>query len=159
MLKNKHVVIAMLVAPILGVLAWFSVDFFVAEQPHAAKLGADYKLVAKSNCRYASGRCDLSNNDFELTLQAGQTAGATIRLSLSSKFPLQLVNIALAETAGAATKPTSMARDDSTGMRWSGTISKPESEGASIQLAVEASGSRYYAEISTLFLTGETAKH
>ena len=51
MWKNKHVVVAMLVAPILAILAWFAVDSMVAERAHSAKPGASYKLVAKSNCR------------------------------------------------------------------------------------------------------------
>jgi NADH:ubiquinone oxidoreductase subunit 3 (subunit A) len=61
MFKNWHVIIAMIVAPILAVLAWFAVDYFVAERPHAAKEGAAYSLIAKSNCRYDSGQCDLEN--------------------------------------------------------------------------------------------------
>ena len=37
--KNKHVVVAMLVAPVLALIGYFSVDALVAEKPHAAQAG------------------------------------------------------------------------------------------------------------------------
>ena len=66
MWKNKHVILAMLIAPVLAIIAWFSVDYFVAERPHEARPGASYPLVAKPNCRRLSERCDLVNEDFRL---------------------------------------------------------------------------------------------
>ena len=78
MFSNKHVLVAMLVAPVLAIMAWFAVDYFVAERPHAAEEGATYTLLAKSNCRYASGKCDLENADFELTIRPSMRT-ATVR--------------------------------------------------------------------------------
>jgi len=73
MFTNKHVIIAMLVAPVLAIMAWFAVDYFIGERPHAAKEGAAYTLIAKSNCRYDSGQCDLENSDFKLNLRPTPT--------------------------------------------------------------------------------------
>jgi hypothetical protein len=42
MWKNKHVVIAMIVAPILAVLAWFAVGALVGEKAQVAKPGGAY---------------------------------------------------------------------------------------------------------------------
>ncbi len=39
LLTNKHVVIAMLVAPVLAVIAYFAVDASVSEAPKAAQPG------------------------------------------------------------------------------------------------------------------------
>ena len=86
---NKHVVVAMLVAPILAILAWYSIDYFLAEKPHAALPGAAYALIAKSNCRYDSGECDLENGDFKLTLRPVPGASGGTALELSSRFPLK----------------------------------------------------------------------
>jgi hypothetical protein len=158
MWKNKHVVVGMLVAPILAVIAWFAVDYFVAERPHAAVPGADYKLVAKSNCRYASGSCDLSNSEFELTINAAESGTDLVRLTVVSKFPLQLANIAVAEHSDAMTAPEPLTAEDSSGTLWSGTIVKPEYDGATLQFAVVANKSRYYAELPTVFLTTEARK-
>ena len=74
MFKNKHVVIAMLVAPVLSILAWLAVDYFISERPHVAESGATYALIAKSNCRYDSGQCDLENSDFSLSMRRGGIA-------------------------------------------------------------------------------------
>ena len=61
---NKHVITAFIVAPILAVLSYYAVDLLLKEQPHVAVAGSSYPLVAQSNCRYTSGRCDLKNADF-----------------------------------------------------------------------------------------------
>ena len=46
--------------------------FIVAERSHVAKPGSSYSLIAKSNCRYESGQCDLVNSDFKLTIRPDQ---------------------------------------------------------------------------------------
>ena len=42
MLTNKHVVIALIVAPILAVIAYFATDAAVGEKPHKAQAGKSY---------------------------------------------------------------------------------------------------------------------
>ena len=66
--KNKHLVVAMLVAPILAILAWYAIDVLVGEKPRPAEEGQSYPLAEKPNCRYGSGACGLKNADFELQL-------------------------------------------------------------------------------------------
>jgi len=67
-LTNKHLIIAMIVAPILAVIAYYGVDRVVSETPHKAVKGQSYPLAAKSNCRYKSGECTLKNGDISLTI-------------------------------------------------------------------------------------------
>ena len=84
MFTNKHVIIAMIVAPILSILAWFAVGNLTGEQAAPAQAGQSYPLVEKSNCRYASGCCDLENEDFKvrLSMQEG-VAGQQLVLRAS----------------------------------------------------------------------------
>ena len=70
-LKNKHVIVALLVAPILAVLTWYAVGFFLGDKPEEAapaQVGSSYPLVERPGCRYAGGKCALVNEDFELAL-------------------------------------------------------------------------------------------
>ena len=152
--KSKHVVVAMLVAPVLAIIAWFAVDYLVAETPHAAKAGAVYSLVAKPNCRYNSGQCDLKNADFELTLRATGVTAAGAELELESKFSLQNATIALVDT-GNERQPTSMVRTDAGGQRWRGTIPRPVGDESTIRIAVIAKETAYYAEVPVVFLRFE----
>ena len=76
MFKNKHVIIALIVTPILAALAWIGVGQLMGEKPHAARPGQSYPLVEKSNCRYESGACDLENEDFLLRLTFHETEAA-----------------------------------------------------------------------------------
>ncbi len=102
MFTNKHVIIAMIVAPILAVLAWFAVGEFTGEQPKRAEPGQTYPLVEKSNCRYQSGACDLENGDFKLrlSLQDGVTGPEFL---LTASHPLE--GVVLAVDAGGRPTP------------------------------------------------------
>ena len=100
MLRNRHVITALLVAPILAVLAWFAVGNLVGERATPAQAGQSYPLVARSNCRYESGQCDLENEDFRLRLSL--TDGITgPEFILSASHPLEGVVLAVASSAPA----------------------------------------------------------
>ena len=131
MFKNKHVVVAMLVAPVLAIMAWFAVDYFIGERPHAAKDGAAYTLVAKSNCRYDSGQCDLGNSDFSLSLRPVSVTAVSIQLELLPSPMSSIANDAL---------------------RWTAQIDRPSRADAAIRLAVTAQGATWYAEVPVVFM-------
>lgn len=155
MWKNKHVIVALLVAPILALIAYFAVDYFVAEQPHAAKPGVDYSLVARSNCRRASGACDLVNGDFKLTISASPAGSTALTLSVLSKFPLVAASIGIAPEPGEESEPIMLALVDGDHHSWSVQIPRPPTEQATLQIAVLAGQSRYLAEVPTIFLVAE----
>ena len=46
MWKNKHVIIALLVAPILAILAWFAVGQIAGEKAEVAEPGAQYTRLS-----------------------------------------------------------------------------------------------------------------
>lgn len=151
MFSNRHVVVAMLVAPVLAIVAWFAVDYLVAERPHAAREGATYKLVAKPNCRYASGQCDLENGDFRLTLRPGMLAASSIALTLTSSHALESAVLALvASESGQPPSPMTRTADD--GREWQGLLPHSASADAHIRVAVTAQGATWYAEVPIVFL-------
>lgn len=151
MFTNKHVVVAMLVAPVLAIMAWFAIDYLLSERPHAAQPGADYQLIAKSNCRYDSGECDLENGDFELSLRATEITATGITLSLRSRFPLQHATIGFID-AGVQAMPAKMSSIDSSATQWSATLTQPADNPSTLGIAVSSNGTNYFAEAPTAFL-------
>lgn len=151
MFTNKHVIIAMLVAPVLAIVAWFSVDYFIGERPHAAKEGAAYTLIAKSNCRYDSGQCDIENADFKLSIRPTSVTSGSILLEMTSAFPLQSAMLGLIDD-GTAALPSPMAATNDEALHWTTRIDRPKGETSTIRVAVTADGATWYAEIPTVFL-------
>jgi hypothetical protein len=151
MFKNWHVIIAMIVAPILAVLAWLAVDYFVAERPHAAKEGAAYTLIAKSNCRYDSGQCDLENADFKISIRPMSVTSSSVQLELTSAFPLQSATLGLVNNDTPAA-PAVMRATNGEALHWTARIDRPSGESSTIRVAVTSDGSTWYAEIPVVFL-------
>ena len=91
--KNKHVIVALIVAPILAILSWYATGFIVDEKEHAMKDGAIYTLVVKPNCRWESGKCTLSNSDLKIDI-TGKYTSHTLELDITSLVPLSDIKIA-----------------------------------------------------------------
>lgn len=154
MFTNKHVLVAMLVAPVLAIMAWFAIDYFIGERPHAAKDGAAYTLIAKSNCRYDSGQCDLENSDFKLNIRPTSVTSGSVQLEMTSAFPLQSATLGLVND-GTATLPSPMAATTNEALHWTTRIDRPHGEASTIRVAVTADGATWYAEVPTVFLFPE----
>ena len=146
---NKHVVIAMIVAPLLAVMAWFGAGQFAGEKPEAAVPGQSYPLVEKSNCRYPSGACDMENEDFRLRLVAAQDGSSA--LVLTSTHPLDgvVAGIGMPEQE---TQPTAMRALDGQGLTWRLELASTPAPEQRIRLVAMAGGSSYFADVSTAFL-------
>ena len=153
MFSNKHVLVAMLVAPVLAIMAWFAVDYFVAERPHVAEEGATYTLLAKSNCRYASGECDLENADFELSIRPSMQTATSVALTLTSSHALDSAAMGLVE-GDRAQQPAPLTRTDDQGTEWQALLERPGASDASIRIAVTAQGATWFAEVPITFLEG-----
>jgi hypothetical protein len=150
-LTNKHFIVAMLVTPILAVLAYFLTDYLVSERPHAAEQGASYKLIAKPNCRYTSGKCELKNGDFLVTLKPERPINNKIQLKLDANFSLDGVKIAMSQSPGASPAPKDMQVRDERNKQWQLSIDQPSSESNSLRLVISARGSLYFADVTTIF--------
>ena len=147
---NKHVIIAMIVAPILAVLAWFAVGQLGAEKPQAAKPGSSYPLVEKSNCRYASGSCDLQNEDFRLILVYKDGASGP-QMVLTASHPLEGVVLAVGP-ADQTDQPAPMRATDGQGLEWALVLAARPAAEERIRLVARAGGSSYFADAATAFL-------
>ena len=147
---NKHVIIAMIVAPILAVLAWFGVGQLAADKPQPAKPGTSYPLVEKSNCRYESGSCDLQNEDFKLILVYREGAAGP-QMVLTSSHPLEGVVLA-AGPVDQTGQPAPMRATDGQGLEWALVLAARPAAEDRIRLVARAGGSSYFADASTAFL-------
>lgn len=156
MFTNKHVVIALIVAPILSVLAWIGVGQLTGEKPQAARPGQSYPLVEKSNCRYESGACDLENEEFQLRLTFHET-GAGQELVLSSSHALQGVVLGVGATEENS-QPSAMRASDGQGLQWRLAVAGRPGSGERIRLVARAGESSYFGEASTTFLQPDEDK-
>ena len=157
-LRNKHVLIAALIAPVLALIAYFAIDHMFGETPHVAVEGQSYPLAEEPGCRWESGRCGLKNNDFELDLEFERLAGDRLRLDLESVFPLDGVMLAVAMSETDEKPPVAMKAAGADGLRWSLEIRLPQPETDRIRLVASTGGTVYYGDVSAKFtLAGETA--
>ena len=152
---DKHVLVALIVAPILALLAWFAVDVWVGEEPGAAQAGNSYPLIARSNCRWASGLCEMENEDFSVVIRLdGNT-----RLLLTSRHALDGVMLALEHSSAGSLSlppPLAMSRLDAAGRRWAMPLSAPLPESARIRFVASADRRQFFGETGLAF-TGENS--
>ncbi|MEN7343316.1 MAG: hypothetical protein AAAFM81_10255 [Pseudomonadota bacterium] len=147
--RNKHVVVAMLVAPVLAIMAWFAVDRLVGEQPHAAIEGAAYPLIPQPVCRYASGQCLLKNGDFELVIEPTRRRGS---LFLRPKHPISAAVVSRSSDGLTFDPEVPFTPDGSSSTLWRGSLGATLSRTDTLRIAVSASGATYYAEITMMFI-------
>ena len=143
---NKHVVVALLVAPFLAIGAWYAVGLIGAETPQRAVPGQSYPLVAKSNCRYASGQCSLENGDIEFELIPATSDGAR-SLKITSNQSVGRVMLGLGADNNPP-KPDEASYDSST-QSWIYSVSDDQAE--KLFFVAEIRGSRYFAKLDTVF--------
>ena len=149
--KNKHVITSLIVAPILAIISYFAVDYYVAEVPHKAKDGQLYKLLAKPNCRWESGYCDLVNGNLELLITTNSLNYGQNYLHLRSETPLQKVNFSLVNQKNSQSSPKSMVPADAAGTSWQSSLIQINKTDY-LQFAVQAGGSTFYVEVPAIFV-------
>ena len=154
-LTNKHLIVAMIVAPILAVIAYLGVDHIVSEQPHKAVKGNYYPLAAKSNCRYQSGQCTLKNGDVSVTITLVANATDTVDLSVTANQAIQTIHIALAEESQPSS-PTSMDMVNTEQTQWQLSLPGQVSENSRLQIALAVEDTMYFGETSTAFSEYQT---
>lgn len=146
MFKNKHLIVALLIAPMLAIIAWFSVDYFVAERPHAAKPGAAYELIAKPNCRRASDQCDLANEDVEVSIVVPSYDSAGVDAQLVSTIAVDRAAIGLGES-----EPSALSASGDDARRWVGRVEGRLNADSRLRIALVIGGSTFYAEVPVTF--------
>jgi hypothetical protein len=156
MFKNKHFILALVVTPILAVIAYFGVDMAVSEKPHAAKKGESYKLISKSNCRYTSGLCDMENGEFKIKFRSESLSQQAWEITMTSKHPLQGVIVSVAANIDEQGQPITMQATDSENRSWAATLPAPSSKEYMLRVAAEMEGTLYFGDSTTEFVKYET---
>lgn len=154
--KNKHVVVAMLVAPVLAIGAYYAVDYVVAERPQPAAQGAVYELLAKPNCRYASGLCSFKNGNFEVSFSVHRDDSGANKLMLVSTHALEGVRVDVAMQTSKSSEPYAMRALDSSAKNWELVLNAPLTADAMMRIAVAAAGAKYFGETVTAFVDYKT---
>jgi hypothetical protein len=154
MFKSKHFLIALIVTPILAIIAYFGVDIAVSEKPHSAEAGQSYKLISKSNCRYTSGLCDFENGEFKVQFRSEQLTDNQWALSMTSKYPLVGVKVSLSSDDNAV--PVDMIAINDTQKAWQVSLPADNLAEKNLLVAIQADNTFYYGEAKTEFVTYET---
>ena len=129
-------------------LAWVVVGQLATESPEPAQVGQSYPLLEKSNCRYASGVCDLENVDFRASMTYREDAqGGYLQLHASHALSGALISVG---PVAAESAPQAMVADSAT--RWTLRLAARPDSTARIRLVLKAAGSTYFVEASTAFL-------
>ena len=156
-LKNRHIVVAMLVAPVLALVAWFGADYLIGERPQAAIVGQSYPLAEMPGCRYAGGACGLKNEDFELQIAFIPAAPTRVTLQVESAFPLDGIVVALVSPNGAENEPRPLRRAEPGGRSWTIDLQRPQPDRDRLRIAASAAGSEYFGEVATRFAQAKDA--
>ncbi len=155
MLKSKHTIAALIIAPLLSIGGYFAVDAYVGEKPHQAEKGRSYPLAALSNCRYNSGKCTLKNNDFKIDLSPAEPGVGVVNLHLNSRYPLQAAKMALVQNAQHAGDPEVMKSLDATGNEWQIALQGDVTPDSQLRLVLVAGDAFYFGETGLAFLLPE----
>jgi len=147
--RNKHVIAALLTAPVLVILTWFAAGALFGEKPRPAQAGRAYPLIEKSNCRYPSGQCDLENQALRLTLRA--RSEPHLCLELRSSHAMESVQLSVADP-GQEAAPRALEAVGDDGRTWRLVIAHLPAPPQRILLAATRGGSAFFAETSTAFL-------
>ncbi len=150
-LTNKHVVTALIVAPILAIISYFSVDYYVAEKPVKAKQGKSYKLLVKSNCRWQSGKCDLANGNLKISITTNKQKYGNNYLYLQSDTIVNHIKFAIVDNIENNILPESMNLvKNSTNVWQSKQINIAKSN--YLQFAIFINKSIFYARVPAIFV-------
>lgn len=175
LLKNKHMILAMFVAPILAIVAYFGTGMLVSKPPQTIQQGQTYPLVSKSNCRYESGVCTLKNADIEIHFRAQQLESGKLLLKAESNLPLDGVHVSISSQA-IDSPPNNMETTKDNKLQWQAVVpinvknttsnlttqaekAEPQSQDPSIvmRVALQAHGATFFAETSTAFFNYQTS--
>lgn len=157
MFKNKHVVMALIVTPVLAVIGYFATDYFVSERPHQAVQGAKYQLVQLPNCRYASGQCGLKNGNFKVVVTGESDDSGSLSLQVDSVFGLEDAYVSVVQDPTDTVGPTKMLSQGDDAKVWRVNLHVTNPLQQYLRLVVTADGAVYYAETQMPFLNYETS--
>ena len=150
--KNKHLMVATLMAPILALVGYFGINAILSEKPQAAEAGQSYQLVEKPNCRRSGGKCGLKNADFELNLTAEWLTEGQLLISLKSAHTLDGILVELVENNAGQNEPVNMRPASTDGLSWSLNMADPDPDRHRLHMVASSGESLYYGDIAMTFI-------
>ena len=153
MLSNKNLILAIFVAPVLSILAWWAVGAFTGEKPRPVQEGMIYPLLEKSSCRYASGLCELENVDFKLVLSYREDRLGPY-MAVHASHTLQGILMAVGPVES-ETAPGQMKVIGEQGTQWRMALDNRPGSQDRIRVVARAAGSAWFGDASTHFLQPE----
>ena len=165
LLTNKHFIIALIVAPILAVIAYFAVDYSVSEKPRQAVPGTHYPLVAKSNCRYQSGQCTFENGDISIEVSTEVISAKVVNIHINSTIPVDGASIGFTydtqteekESGDKASKPLQLSSSSADRREWLISLDSEIMDASAVRLVASINKSLYYGESTTQFFDYNTS--
>ena len=155
LLQNKHVITALIVAPILAIGSYYLVDLLVREQPQKPIAGQVYKLIAQPNCQFSSGLCELSNGNLKTTIIVSKTKGQQ-GLILTANKVLQQVNVGFVTSDGHEVGPLELALNDAQD-QWFTVFDLLADATTTLRVAIRANDAFYLSETTMGFSRYETS--
>ena len=159
MFKNKHIIIALIIAPILAIISYFVTDYMVAETPQKIQTGAVYPLTQKPSCRYSSGHCILKNNQLEVSI-TGKFENQNLTLNLTSEQNIQKILFAVTDPNDTHSPPIPMHKSSSHTEQlnsWNASWSPIENPvNKTLKIVLETNGAQFFGETGLEFLNYET---
>ena len=146
----------MIVAPILAISSYFLVDVLIKEKPSKALAGQSYQLIAKSNCRFKSGACDLENGDFKSTITISTSDGKQTLL-LTANNSLQQAVVGFVTNDGQESGPYALSARDTSSKQWVTEFSVQADANTTLRIVLSANDAHYYSETSMGFSSYETS--
>ena len=149
---------SLIIAPILALISYFSVDFIVSEKPHKAVDGNFYKMRVNSNCRWDSGKCNIDNEDLNIEItgkyinikneQSHKTIlKGILKLYITSNVSLNGIKIAFDKSK---IQPISMDNKENL-YKWETSLNNTENK-KFINIVISANKSVFFANIPTVFI-------
>jgi len=148
--SNKHVIVALIVGPVLAILAWLAVGEIAGKKAMVALVGGSYPLLEQSDCRYPSGHCKLENENFKLVMTLVQR-GVDFVLVLSSVYPLDGVMISVGDVDDEL-RPVAMHPGNMGNKEWVISLHGVPGPGERIHLVASSAGTQYFGDAATLFI-------
>lgn len=155
--KNKHLVTALIVTPVLAIGGFLATDYFLSEPARPAQPGGSYPLALSSNCRYASGQCDLNNGNFKLVVRGKALPGDGLSLALEAAFALDAVYVSVVSGPAMAVEPAAMQQRDNVATQWQIQLPVKQPQQQYLRVVAVADGAAYYAQTTLVFLDYKTS--
>ncbi len=152
--KNKYVIAIIVIALVLALLTYLLMDSSVKERPQAAIDNQSYPLVAKPNCRYSSGECELHNLSFDAKLTVNLEEK---RIYLTASAPLKNAMMGFVDQNGTEVAPTQMLPKGDDNKQWFMEMSVEAGENSIVRVVLQANNALYFADTSLQFASYQAA--